>query len=309
MTFPLRVPGDTVEVCLPDSLRLVDWSVWRLVPVGGDASQGLGWPAECFLDVLALQLPVGGERTVTVPLGVHNAVLRVGLAPLAFDVPRPMLSTGGAGALGDVGRALPGSVGGGEVAGLLVHALAVHAPGVTRCLLFGGPQAPTLLEPVPHHSSRAFVAAEPDARGRLLVHAVLPEHGVSARAEAVVSDGPLQLHFKFQTAAGEVHAGALVTCARWPQAARRAAVVPVGLEVLRTLPDGGARIPEELVAPLMPVSFRLGREPGRFFEWDEGAGDEGLLPLVCSDLGFGELEVHLRIHYVYIYIYIYNTYT
>ncbi|CAE8742082.1 unnamed protein product [Polarella glacialis] len=261
-TFAISRLGDCTEICLIDPLRLVGRSVWRITSgfaidppvVANPAAPEL---SECLIDLLALRLHLDGDKTLTLPVGGSLVVVRVALAALQVDVARPVLGV----FVPDVAKSeelhVQPAVSRGEVVGLVVHALAVHSPVVTQCLLSAGPEAGTLFDPLPHHGRRAFVPAQPSRLGRLVVHAFLPEHGVAAHSEVHVSDGPLQILWKFPTPSGEVHAAALVTFARWPSDAGCLASARFCLRVLRT------RISEHL----LPQVCRKPRVPLAGLKW------------------------------------------
>ncbi|CAK0843922.1 unnamed protein product, partial [Prorocentrum cordatum] len=272
--FALGRTGARAEIYLPDAQRLVDWSAWEVTPAvptafpacPGPGSAGGGW----LVDVLALRLRLGTERTVALPLGPDLVVLRFCASRLSL-LPRPVLGDGGAQEASAAPAQDPRS---GEVAGIVVHSLAVHSPAVCQCLLSGGAGPSVLFAELPHQASRCFVPAEPDGRGRVCIHALLPEWGLSASAEAQLGDGALELHWVFATQQGDVHAAGRATCAQWPVPVGGHPTVPVTAHVLRL------RIPEELVPQLAPVEVRLGRGPGRSFVWagSEDGGDEEILP-------------------------------
>ncbi|CAE8600433.1 unnamed protein product, partial [Polarella glacialis] len=292
-TFAISRLGDCTEICLIDPLRLVGRSVWRITSgfaidppvVANPAAPEL---SECLIDLLALRLHLDGDKTLTLPVGGSLVVVRVALAALQVDVARPVLGV----FVPDVAKSeelhVQPAVSRGEVVGLVVHALAVHSPVVTQCLLSAGPEAGTLFDPLPHHGRRAFVPAQPSRLGRLVVHAFLPEHGVAAHSEVHVSDGPLQIRWKFPTPSGEVHAAALVTFARWPSDAGCLASARFCLRVLRT------RISEHLLPQVAPAHFSLGvSAENQEFRWSgqDRADHEALLASSGADEGFGYLAV------------------
>jgi len=312
VSFALTRTNDCAEICLPDPLRLVPFSAWRIVaspmldrdtdafstaqgmraPLADIATEAiLGDPlAECWLDVLALRLSIGTDRTVTVPLGSHSCVLRVGLTSLNVREPYPVEGVPWPDSSEECDDALlrtrPFCEEETEYMGIVVHALAVHSPSVTKCMLWGGPQPGIMFERLPHSGARVFVAAQPNNHGRALINALLPEHGTSAIAEAVLGDGPLQLHWMFPTPNGDVLAGALVTCVRWLASECGSPVVPVSLRVMRV------QIPQHLIACVAPVTFQLGAH--HVFVWsgmEEDAQDEVILPVRNFDSGFGIFQV------------------
>ncbi|CAE8651898.1 unnamed protein product, partial [Polarella glacialis] len=162
-TFAISRLGDCTEICLIDPLRLVGRSVWRITSgfaidppvVANPAAPEL---SECLIDLLALRLHLDGDKTLTLPVGGSLVVVRVALAALQVDVARPVLGV----FVPDVAKSeelhVQPAVSRGEVVGLVVHALAVHSPVVTQCLLSAGPEAGTLFDPLPHHGRRALSA-------------------------------------------------------------------------------------------------------------------------------------------------------
>ena len=206
-SFHLTGLGDCVEICLPDPARLVGRSVWKVTETGGgnkavsvSGVEGLH-PPQCLLDILAMRLRPGHDKVFTLPLGDHAIALRFCLTLLHIDVPRPVLgvSVPAKDPMEELSTAAPSH---GEVVGIFVHALAVHSPQVTCCLLNGGPEAPTLVYPLPHFGGRIFVPAQPDGRGKLTITAFLPEFGCHAVAQTAVADSCLQLHWRFSDGPG-----------------------------------------------------------------------------------------------------------
>ena len=106
-----------------DPSRLLGRSLWRLSANFSAQGSALG----SLLDILSLKLRPGDERVLTMPLGEHAIVLRLKSSTLRLDVPRPVfgLFLPPAEAADDL--RLHGT---GEVAGILVHSLAVHSPHV-----------------------------------------------------------------------------------------------------------------------------------------------------------------------------------
>lgn len=218
--FHISRIGDCTEVCLSDPLRIVGRSVWKVSETGREATtwDELRPDTDCLVDILALRLRAGDDKVITLPLGDHTIVLRLCLTVLHVDIARPVLGVcfpalepvevpGGQG-LGHSGH--------GQVVGIFVHALAVHSPQVTCCLLSGGPEAASAFYPLPHVGGKVFVPAQPDGRGKVKILAFLPEFGCHAAAQTAVGDGCLQLHWRFSDGRATVIAAALVTFARWP---------------------------------------------------------------------------------------------
>ncbi|CAE7470974.1 hspD, partial [Symbiodinium sp. CCMP2456] len=196
--FHISRIGDCTEVCLSDPLRIVGRSVWKVSETGREATtlDELRPDTDCLVDILALRLRAGDDKVITLPLGDHTIVLRLCLTVLHADIARPVLGVcvpalepvevlGGQG---------PGPSGHGQVVGIFVHALAVHSPQVTCCLLSGGPEAASAFYPLPHVGGKVFVPAQPDGRGKVNILAFLPEFGCLAAAQTAVGDGCLQLH-------------------------------------------------------------------------------------------------------------------
>lgn len=289
--------GVAVEICLPEPFRLVGHSLWRVVALDADGvAQSGGDPAqECVVDVLALQLRQGGERVISGTLGSHTLVLRASLLVLDPQVPRAL--SGGsseveATSLSDrwpPPLALLRPRGGGEMVGLLVHALAVHSAAVTRCVLFGGVGgcgAVVVSLPLALNRGRTFVAIEASCgAGAAILWALLPDHGVSASTPVVFGDGVQQLQWTFPSPGGDVHAGALVTAVRWPAVASGVSVLPLQLEV--------GTIPDATIVSLAPVTCSLSDRPGNTFTWEGGgaAPESTLLSLSLFDEGLGSLEI------------------
>ena len=198
-TFHISRLDDCVEVCLPDPSRLVGRSVWKVTEGGnksGGPPAGLDMPRESLVDILGLRLRPGDDKIVTLPLGDHAIVLRFCLTMLHPEVARPVL--GVSVPTKDPLDVSNGPIGShGEVVGIFVHALAVHSPQVTCCLLSGGPEAASLFYPLPHFGGKIFVPAQPDSRGKVNILAFLPEFGCHAAAQTAVGDSCLQLHWRF----------------------------------------------------------------------------------------------------------------
>ncbi|CAJ1408763.1 unnamed protein product [Effrenium voratum] len=190
-SFSISHLGDCAEINLLDPLRLLGRSLWRVsagfeaqVERGPGLSQLLAL-SESLVDILAMRLRAGDEKVVTLPVGEHSVVLRVVLAALRVDVPRPVLGifmppTDAADEL----RLEASSQG--EVAGIFVHSLAVHSPHVRCCLVTASSDAGALLHPLPHMGGKVFIPAQCDHRGKVVVHAFLPEFGYHAVAETAL---------------------------------------------------------------------------------------------------------------------------
>mmetsp|Transcript_10714 Transcript_10714/g.25301 ORF Transcript_10714/g.25301 Transcript_10714/m.25301 type:complete len:1483 (-) Transcript_10714:103-4551(-) len=265
--FHISRIGDCTEVCLSDPLRIVGRSVWKVSETGREATtwDELRPDTDCLVDILALRLRAGDDKVITLPLGDHTIVLRLCLTVLHVDIARPVLGVcvpalepvevpGGQG-LGHSGH--------GQVVGIFVHALAVHSPQVTCCLLSGGPEAASAFYPLPHVGGKVFVPAQPDGRGKVKILAFLPEFGCHAATQTAVGDGCLQLHWRFSDGRATVIAAALVTFARWPAQGCFSAA-QIRLRVLRT------QIPEQALPHLVPLTFAVA---GGSFEW---SGEDGM---------------------------------
>jgi len=283
--------GDCTEVCLSDPLRIVGRSVWKVSEIGrdgeGTTSHDLRPDPDCLVDILALRLRAGDDKVLTLPLGDHTIVLRLCLRMLDVDVARPVLGVcvpmQGAEPVEVLGEQGFGHSEHGEVIGIFVHALAVHSPQVTCCLLCAGPEAVSVFYPLPHVGGKVFVPAQPDGRGKVNIIAFLPEFGCHAAAQTAVGDGCLQLHWRFSDGRATVVAAALVTFARWPAEGCFSAA-HIRLRVLRT------RIPEQALPHLAPLTFSVA---GGSFEWsgEDGMPHDTVLSLAGPFCEPGALEV------------------